>query len=1795
MMDFDATQAIDLSDFEDDTQDESEGKTALGYLKVFSNRGFQEKVYPVFEGENFIGRDDANQITIPVKSLSKQHACIEVHADTHLIYDLGSRNKCRKGKLFLKPNVRYNMQHDDKFILADMACQYYLASEYNKSQGSGSDTDSELMLDGVDSDQGLLIPHTEDQKESENSDYLNLSDCIQPTQAVKSDHVGKNKTLQMKTPAVPRAGGVLARESDEEIAEDKGTADVSRVLDSGSEADVEPDLDDTDNTEDADDLAMAATQAVGFIQDPPTQPTSKVRATLTYDPDSDSESGKDGEGEERRLFEAETQAVPSAVSDSEDGDDKSTGLYEAETQAVPVVSEDDDDEDRSSVYELATQAVEMDDSDTERRNEKRVSIASTVLLNQSSDLESSAKKPRESFSPTKQALMLSTKKTPGRNDTMDSFIFNGSSTKKKLKDVAFDTLDSEDTDLDESSTQAEAPFQNEPTEDTLPCTDMDDTPQEEREDQSNLSKEDQLVSKDKEDSITDEETADNIPENIPEKSHEDGKPENLKLDLVRRGTEGFIPSNFDANSQENKMDVKKDDSGNDIGSREISMDTAGGSEEMEEVRVTNGAGKEQSVYPTLHYNLHRSQSDKSTESSLEAMPTVPYQLVKGLTNSSTESKGDPVETVVCPIETDTLGGNNSNEGQSIDVEGGDKEVGNDNTDETQAYGMESQGVSTKSSRKRRTATIDRPNIEFLTTPEREQAERDLTEADSPLRKSRRSSTRERIVETVEEDDSNNGMRKPSSRSALEIIGGNNSNEGQSIDVEGGHVGNDDTEETQAYGMDDADSSRTVDEVEKGHDKDCGTAGKVTMDTDATQRYGDDETMDTEECAKINDGGDEPVAMETEETQAYGDEHADTGETQVYGDDSCDKQVPDSQEAGPSTDSKYNLIQTDNVFAEPDPVQSRDEGNQVETDAAPQRRKSGDEGLLKRGKSSQSLKSLDSSKKGGLLSSLKKKVRFGRKSSSSQSESISVTSSTRSSSRSSRSSTGSGDGELDAAEVNDLSWEGEDQVEETSPLTFKNNLETEEREGEDDEDEAGEERPVKVKRKRKLATVDKPDEERVKAMKTKVEDEEAREKGEMDKIDTEKPEGGKGVSTKSSRKRRTATVDRPNIEFLTTPEREEAERDLTEADSPLRKSRRSSTRERIVETVEEDDSNNDMRKPSSRSKVKEAEVAVTGVVVADGNNSGVRGRRTRGRGRGQVTDEGGSEKVLSQSGSDQESKLKTGEDVTSERQGEDGSDEREQRLVERLEDKSETRGRSTRNTRGGGRGNGKGGIKEERSIAGKGTGRNDTEGEDPLPVRTSKRMKSKAAASEEREEKVLVDEKGSRSSTRSKRSQLTNQEEEEEVKKRLAEEEKDVDVRETSNRVLRKGNSDRTTAASDTPKSTRSRSKKQELDKSVNVAPTTSRSTRSRGGSKGPKVEEITKEPSSAPKRGRRKDRDEESNSSTLSLDLTLNLDEKEDITSLQPTSLGSSRRERRSDSPVVKVVDASPNAADADSQGSVGSTILRKGRRKGARNASEITSTPTSTSKTSNRKAGRSTSKNPKVTVDKLEVGSSPSLRRRSSESRPKVMFTGVIDKSGEKVVTSLGGELVESVFDCTHLVTDKVRRTVKFLCCLSQGTLIVTPEWLERSKQQQTFVDAEEFILIDKDAEKQHQFKLLGSHEKAREGALLTGWKVHTTASVKPEPAHMKDIIRSAGGEILARVPCQQQERTVVISCQEDSAKCLPAVAADIPILTAEFLLTGLLRQEIDTESYRLPIRVAADSSTPGKKSKSSARSRRR
>ncbi|XP_063439986.1 mediator of DNA damage checkpoint protein 1-like isoform X2 [Mytilus trossulus] len=203
---------------------------------------------------------------------------------------------------------------------------------------------------------------------------------------------------------------------------------------------------------------------------------------------------------------------------------------------------------------------------------------------------------------------------------------------------------------------------------------------------------------------------------------------------------------------------------------------------------------------------------------------------------------------------------------------------------------------------------------------------------------------------------------------------------------------------------------------------------------------------------------------------------------------------------------------------------------------------------------------------------------------------------------------------------------------------------------------------------------------------------------------------------------------------------------------------------------------------------------------------------------------------------------------------------------------------------------------------------------------------------------------------------------------------------------------------------------------------------------------------------------------------------------------------------------------------------------------------------------------------------SSPSLRRKSVEpNKPKVMFTGVVDEHGQKIIKELGGEFVNSVQECTHLVTDKVRRTVKFLCCLARGIPIVTLQWIESCKQSAMFVDCHKFPVKDTATEKQYKFSLSRSLEKAKESCLLQGYKVHVTKSVKPEPSQMEEIIECAGGQYLSTIPKKGGDNIVIVSCPDDESLCTAAIKAGIPVVNSEFILTGILRQEVNINSYSI------------------------
>ncbi|KAG5306784.1 MDC1 protein, partial [Acromyrmex insinuator] len=200
-----------------------------------------------------------------------------------------------------------------------------------------------------------------------------------------------------------------------------------------------------------------------------------------------------------------------------------------------------------------------------------------------------------------------------------------------------------------------------------------------------------------------------------------------------------------------------------------------------------------------------------------------------------------------------------------------------------------------------------------------------------------------------------------------------------------------------------------------------------------------------------------------------------------------------------------------------------------------------------------------------------------------------------------------------------------------------------------------------------------------------------------------------------------------------------------------------------------------------------------------------------------------------------------------------------------------------------------------------------------------------------------------------------------------------------------------------------------------------------------------------------------------------------------------------------------------------------------------------------------------------------------SSAMKHKVLFTGItgVMENYSEIVKTLGGSKVEDPAQCTVLVTDKVRRTYKFLCALAKSVPIVAIDWLTESKTKKEFIDWEKHILKDPEAETRYDFKLRESLDKAREKKMLDGYIVVLTPNVGPPPIkELKDIVSSCGGKTLLRPPIKWPERAMILSRKEDlpnAKKFLAKAPKTVTVQDIEFILTGILRQETDFVKYKL------------------------
>ncbi|XP_054266081.1 uncharacterized protein LOC128988631 [Macrosteles quadrilineatus] len=247
---------------------------------------------------------------------------------------------------------------------------------------------------------------------------------------------------------------------------------------------------------------------------------------------------------------------------------------------------------------------------------------------------------------------------------------------------------------------------------------------------------------------------------------------------------------------------------------------------------------------------------------------------------------------------------------------------------------------------------------------------------------------------------------------------------------------------------------------------------------------------------------------------------------------------------------------------------------------------------------------------------------------------------------------------------------------------------------------------------------------------------------------------------------------------------------------------------------------------------------------------------------------------------------------------------------------------------------------------------------------------------------------------------------------------------------------------------------------------------------------------------------------------------------------------------------------------------------------SEVFKTPVvggerTTSNTTKNKKSRSRSRSDSSQSSmRSDPPSSLHSPRRSGTKGKKVLFTsGLMNSAWESQVKKLGGSVVECPIDCSLLVADKVRRTVKFLCVLGQGKPIVSPDWINQSWRCTSFIEPSDYLLVDAEAEEKFKFSLSHTFQAAKNQQLLTGYHVHATPKVKPPPEDIKSIVECCGGKYMENIPSKWPENSVILSHVDDKYlwKKFKVKGETPPIVAAEMLLIGVLQHKIEIDPHRL------------------------
>ncbi|XP_050677667.1 uncharacterized protein LOC126974259 [Leptidea sinapis] len=180
------------------------------------------------------------------------------------------------------------------------------------------------------------------------------------------------------------------------------------------------------------------------------------------------------------------------------------------------------------------------------------------------------------------------------------------------------------------------------------------------------------------------------------------------------------------------------------------------------------------------------------------------------------------------------------------------------------------------------------------------------------------------------------------------------------------------------------------------------------------------------------------------------------------------------------------------------------------------------------------------------------------------------------------------------------------------------------------------------------------------------------------------------------------------------------------------------------------------------------------------------------------------------------------------------------------------------------------------------------------------------------------------------------------------------------------------------------------------------------------------------------------------------------------------------------------------------------------------------------------------------------------------VLFTAFPCNEIHNKLKNLGAVIVTNVKDCTVVLTSQIKRTCKLLCAFGLGKPIVGPNWVQACVDTSMIVDPWLYLLKDETAEKRYGFKLEKTLASKRN--FLKGCNISATPNVSPPENEMKLIVECSGGTWK-----KGGKKWICVSVTADKALWAGLKNDGATVVSKEFILCGVLRQELDIDSYIL------------------------